>query len=119
MGKTLAEKVWDAHIVSRARASLTCSTSTSTSSTRSPAPRRSMDCERRPRRTSARPHHGHRGPQHPTIEIDKPIADPVSRAQVERCARTAPTSGSAVLPRPRRAGIVHVVGPQLGLTQPA
>ena len=34
MGKTLAEKVWDAHVVRSAAASPTCSTSTCTSSTR-------------------------------------------------------------------------------------
>ena len=34
MGKTLAEKVWDEHVVRQPRGSLTSSTSTSTSSTR-------------------------------------------------------------------------------------
>ena len=45
MAGTLAEKVWDAHVVRGApRASPTCSTSTSTCSTRSPARRRSTAC---------------------------------------------------------------------------
>src|SRR6201995_448979 len=55
----------------------------------------------------------------PTLDIDKPIADPVSRAQVQalrdNCAEVGirlPSLGDA------EKGIVHVVGPQLGITQP-
>ncbi|GAB2548189.1 3-isopropylmalate dehydratase large subunit [Nocardia heshunensis] len=55
----------------------------------------------------------------PTIDIDKPIADPVSRTQVETLRRNCEEFGV----RLHRMGdldqgIVHVVGPQLGLTQP-
>jgi 3-isopropylmalate/(R)-2-methylmalate dehydratase large subunit len=55
----------------------------------------------------------------PTIGLDKPIADPLAAAQIarlrENCAEYGVTLyalGSA------QQGIVHVIGPQLGLTQP-
>jgi 3-isopropylmalate/(R)-2-methylmalate dehydratase large subunit len=55
----------------------------------------------------------------PTIGLDKPIADPLAALQIERlrvnCAEhgiTLHALGSL------QQGIVHVIGPQLGLTQP-
>ena len=55
----------------------------------------------------------------PTIDIDKPIADPVSRTQVETLRRNCAEFGVRLHPMGDiDQGIVHVVGPQLGLTQP-
>ena len=55
----------------------------------------------------------------PTIDIDKPIADPVSRIQVETLRRNCEEFGIRLHPMgDPEQGIVHVVGPQLGLTQP-
>src|SRR3954470_17804903 len=55
----------------------------------------------------------------PTLEILKPIADPVSRAQVEALRKNAAEFGIRLAPMgDRDQGIVHVIGPQLGLTQP-
>jgi 3-isopropylmalate/(R)-2-methylmalate dehydratase large subunit len=55
----------------------------------------------------------------PTIDIDKPIADPVSRNQVETLRRNCDEFGIRLYPMGDiEQGIVHVVGPQLGLTQP-
>src|ERR671926_358966 len=55
----------------------------------------------------------------PTLDILKPIADPVSRAQVEALRRNAAEFGIRLAPMgDRDQGIVHVIGPQLGLTQP-
>ncbi len=55
----------------------------------------------------------------PTIDIDKPIADPVSRTQVETLRRNCAEFGVRLYPMGDiDQGIVHVVGPQLGLTQP-
>jgi 3-isopropylmalate/(R)-2-methylmalate dehydratase large subunit len=55
----------------------------------------------------------------PTIDIDKPIADPVSRTQVETLRRNCEEFGVRLYPMGNiEQGIVHVVGPQLGLTQP-
>jgi 3-isopropylmalate/(R)-2-methylmalate dehydratase large subunit len=55
----------------------------------------------------------------PTLDILRPIADPVSRAQVDALRRNAAEFGIRLAPMgDRDQGIVHVIGPQLGLTQP-
>ena len=55
----------------------------------------------------------------PTVDIDKPIADPVSRTQVETLRRNCAEFGIMLHPMgDPEQGIVHVIGPQLGLTQP-
>ena len=55
----------------------------------------------------------------PTIDIDEPIADPVSRAQVDALRANCAEFGVRLHSLGDvEQGIVHVVGPQLGLTQP-
>lgn len=55
----------------------------------------------------------------PTADLDKPIADPVSRIQVETLRRNCEEFGVHLYPMGDiEQGIVHVIGPQLGLTQP-
>ncbi|MDH3705442.1 MAG: 3-isopropylmalate dehydratase large subunit [Acidimicrobiia bacterium] len=55
----------------------------------------------------------------PTADIDQPIADPVSRIQVETLRRNADEFGITLYPMGHtNQGIVHVIGPELGLTQP-
>mgnify|MGYP002349090746 FL=1 len=55
----------------------------------------------------------------PTVDIDKPIADPVSRTQVETLRRNCAEFGIRLHPMgDSEQGIVHIIGPQLGLTQP-
>jgi 3-isopropylmalate/(R)-2-methylmalate dehydratase large subunit len=55
----------------------------------------------------------------PTIDIDKPIADPVSRLQIETLRNNCKEFGISLHSLGDvEQGIVHVVGPQLGLTQP-
>jgi 3-isopropylmalate/(R)-2-methylmalate dehydratase large subunit len=55
----------------------------------------------------------------PTVDIDKPIADPVSRTQVDTLRHNCAEFGVRLHPMGDiEQGIVHVVGPQLGLTQP-
>ena len=55
----------------------------------------------------------------PTADIDKPIADPVSRIQVDTLRRNCAEFGILLHPMgDAEQGIVHVIGPQLGLTQP-
>ncbi|MCV7205874.1 3-isopropylmalate dehydratase large subunit [Mycolicibacterium peregrinum] len=55
----------------------------------------------------------------PTVDIDKPIADPVSRTQVETLRRNCEEFGIRLHPMGDvEQGIVHIIGPQLGLTQP-
>src|SRR5207302_2740832 len=55
----------------------------------------------------------------PTVDILKPIADPVSRTQIETLRKNAAEFGIRLHPLGDSGqGIVHVIGPQLGLTQP-
>ena len=55
----------------------------------------------------------------PTVDIDKPIADPVSRTQVETLRRNCEEFGIRLHPMgDAEQGIMHIIGPQLGLTQP-
>ncbi|OIJ33531.1 3-isopropylmalate dehydratase large subunit [Microbacterium sp. LCT-H2] len=55
----------------------------------------------------------------PTWEIDKPIADLTSRTQIETLRRNAAEFGVRLHSLgDAEQGIVHVVGPQLGLTMP-
>src|SRR5438309_6525998 len=55
----------------------------------------------------------------PTLDIFKPIADPVSRTQVETLRKNCAEFGVRLYPMgDAEQGIVHVIGPQLGITQP-
>jgi 3-isopropylmalate/(R)-2-methylmalate dehydratase large subunit len=55
----------------------------------------------------------------PTLAIDKPIADLTSRTQIETLRRNAAEFGVRIHSLgDLDQGIVHVVGPQLGLTMP-
>ena len=55
----------------------------------------------------------------PTLDIDKPIADLTSRTQIETLRRNAEEFGVRLHSLgDKEQGIVHVVGPQLGLTMP-
>src|SRR5690606_27016045 len=55
----------------------------------------------------------------PTLEIDKPIADLTSRTQIETLRKNTAEFGVRLHPLgDKEQGIVHVVGPQLGLTMP-
>ncbi|MEV7694716.1 3-isopropylmalate dehydratase large subunit [Microbacterium sp. NPDC089189] len=55
----------------------------------------------------------------PTLAIDKPIADPTSRLQIQTLRDNAAEFGVRIHSLgDAEQGIVHVVGPQLGLTMP-
>ncbi|CAB4344149.1 MAG: 3-isopropylmalate dehydratase large subunit [Actinobacteria bacterium] len=55
----------------------------------------------------------------PTLNIDQPIADPISAAQVNALRVNCAEFGVPIYSLGNaEQGIVHVVGPQLGLTQP-
>ena len=120
MGKTLAEKVWDEHVVRSAPGEpdllyidlhlIHEVTSPQAFDGLRLAGRR----VRRPDLTLATEDHNV-----PTLDWDKPIADPVSRTQVDTLRRNAAEFGVRLHPLGDiEQGIVHVVGPQLGLTQP-
>jgi len=120
VGRTLAEKVWDDHVVRRAdgEPDLLYIDLHLVHEVTSPQAfdglRESGRPVRRPDLTLATEDHNI-----PTIDVDKPIADPVSRAQVEALRKNCADFGIRLYSLGNREqGIVHVVGPQLGLTQP-
>jgi 3-isopropylmalate/(R)-2-methylmalate dehydratase large subunit len=120
MGTTLAEKVWDAHVVHRAEGEPDVLyidlhlVHEVTSPQAFDGLRLAGRTVRRPDLTIATEDHNV-----PTIGIGLPIADPVSRTQVETLRRNCADFGIRLHPMgDAEQGIVHVVGPQLGLTQP-
>jgi 3-isopropylmalate/(R)-2-methylmalate dehydratase large subunit len=120
MGRTLAEKVWDAHVVRRAdgEPDLLYIDLHLVHEVTSPQAfdglRATNRPVRRPDLTLATEDHNV-----PTIDVDKPIADPVSRAQVQALRTNCAEFGVPLFSLGNvEQGIVHVVGPQLGLTQP-
>ncbi|MDR0489298.1 MAG: 3-isopropylmalate dehydratase large subunit [Propionibacteriaceae bacterium] len=55
----------------------------------------------------------------PTLNIMTPIADPVSRLQVDTLRKNAEEFGIRIHSLgDKDQGVVHIIGPQLGLTQP-
>jgi 3-isopropylmalate/(R)-2-methylmalate dehydratase large subunit len=55
----------------------------------------------------------------PTADIDKPVADPVSAKQLEVLAANCVEFGVTCYPMgDANQGIVHIIGPEQGLTQP-
>ncbi|HKY16966.1 MAG TPA: 3-isopropylmalate dehydratase large subunit [Microthrixaceae bacterium] len=55
----------------------------------------------------------------PTANIDQPIADPVSRKQIDTLRNNAAEYGITIFPMGHEFnGIVHVVGPEQGMTLP-
>ncbi|HWD94950.1 MAG TPA: aconitase family protein, partial [Acidimicrobiales bacterium] len=55
----------------------------------------------------------------PTSPLSTPIDDPISRRQLEALDENCAEFGITVFPRGHEnQGIVHVIGPELGVTQP-
>ena len=120
MGKTLSEKVWDEHVVRTAEGEpdLLYIDLHLIHEVTSP---QAFDGLRLAGRTVRRPDLTLATEDHnvPTVDWDKPIADPVSKTQVDTLRRNAEEFGVRLHPLGDvEQGIVHVVGPQLGLTQP-
>ncbi|GAB2928007.1 3-isopropylmalate dehydratase large subunit [Streptomyces mayteni] len=120
MGRTLAEKVWDDHVVRRAEGEPDLLyidlhlLHEVTSPQAFDGLRKNGRRVRRTDLTIATEDHNT-----PTLDIDKPIADPVSRTQLETLRGNCAEFGVRLHPLgDAEQGVVHVVGPQLGLTQP-
>jgi 3-isopropylmalate/(R)-2-methylmalate dehydratase large subunit len=120
MGRTLAEKVWDAHVVRRVEGEPDLIyidlhlTHEVTSPQAYDGLRAAGRGVRRTDLTLATEDHNV-----PTTNIDKPIADPVSAAQVSALRVNSEAFGVTNYELGNiEQGIVHVIGPQLGLTQP-
>jgi len=120
MGKTLFDKIWDAHVVTAVEDGPTqlyidrhyCHEVTSP---------QAFDGLRnrglkvfRPEKTTLSPDHNI-----PTLNQDQPIADPVSKFQVDTLTRNAQEFGLTLYGLGHeKNGIIHVIGPENGLTQP-
>src|SRR5690242_10310680 len=129
MGRTLAEKVWDAHVVPTSEAGSAGDEFQDnpdllyidlhlvhevTSPQAFDGLRLAGRGVRRPDLTLSTEDHNV-----PTRDTLLPIADTVSRTQVETLRKNCSDFGIRLHPmNDPGQGIVHVVGPQLGLTQP-
>ena len=120
MGKTLAEKIWQEHVVRSAAGEpdLVYIDLHLIHEVTSPQAfdglRLAGRPVRRPDLTIATEDHNT-----PTQNIDQPIADPVSKLQVDTLRANCAEFGVRLHSLGDiDQGIVHVVGPQLGLTQP-
>ena len=120
MAGTLAEKLWESHVVRRAgdEPDLLYIDLHLVHEVTSPQAfdglRLAGRPVRRPDLTIATEDHNV-----PTVGIELPIADRVSATQVETLRRNCAEFGVRLHPMgDREQGIVHVIGPQLGLTQP-
>ena len=117
---TLFDKIWDAHVVQKIEDGPTqlyidrlyCHEVTSP---------QAFDGLRARGLKCFRPDHIYCMPDHntPTHDQDKPIEDPVSRKQVDTLARNAQEFGLTHFGMlDSKNGIIHVVGPERGLTLP-
>jgi 3-isopropylmalate/(R)-2-methylmalate dehydratase large subunit len=120
MGRTLSEKVWDAHVVRSAAGEPDLLyidlhlVHEVTSPQAFDGLRQAGRPVRRPDLTLATEDHNT-----PTLNINRPIADPVSRTQVDTLRKNAKEFGVRIHSLgDLDQGVVHIIGPQLGLTQP-
>jgi len=119
--RTLAEKIWDHHVVhagTEGEHDLLYIDLHLVHEVTSP---QAFDGLRMNGRTVRRPELTVATEDHnvPTADIDQPIADPISRRQVE--VLRANTAEFGVVEHPMGSdgqGIVHVIGPEQGLTMP-
>ena len=120
MPKTLFEKIWDSHVVSHqpespAVLNLDLHLIHEVTSPQAFTGLRGRGLRvRRPETTFATMDHST-----PTHDPSLPIADPIAAAQIRQMEANAAEFAVTLygLDSPRR-GIVHVIGPELGLTQP-
>jgi len=130
MGRTLAEKIWDAHVVRSAEGEPDLLyidlhlIHEVTSPQAFDGLRAAGRKVRRPDLTIATEDHnvpttGITGPGVPLSGPGSPVTDPISRTQVEALRKNCAEFGVRLHPMGDAGqGIVHVIGPQLGLTQP-
>ena len=119
-GTTLSQKVWDRHVVRSAdgQPDLLFIDLHLVHEVTSP---QAFDGLRTARRRVRHPELTVATEDHnvPTVDIDQPIADPVSRAQVEALRTNCEEFDVPLYPMGDPGqGIVHVIGPEKGLTLP-
>jgi 3-isopropylmalate/(R)-2-methylmalate dehydratase large subunit len=118
-GRTLFEKIWEQHAIEAAgEPTLLYIDLHLVHEVTSPQAFESLRLNgrgvRRPERTLATADHNV-----PTDPISTPVSDPISRRQLEALEENCEEFGITVFPRGHEnQGIVHVIGPELGVTQP-
>ncbi|HEY5265978.1 MAG TPA: 3-isopropylmalate dehydratase large subunit [Acidimicrobiales bacterium] len=120
MGKTLYEKIWEQHVVVAPEGEATLLyidlhlVHEVTSPQAFDGLRINNRKVRRPDLTLATADHNV-----PTDPLSTPILDPISKRQLEALDENCKEFGITVFPRGHEnQGIVHVIGPELGVTQP-
>ncbi|PID91490.1 MAG: 3-isopropylmalate dehydratase large subunit [Bacteroidetes bacterium] len=119
-GKTLFDKIWDAHVVDEIKGGPSVLFIDKHLIHEVTSPQAFAGIEQRgigvfrPERTVATPDHNV-----PTIDQHLPIRDDLSRFQVNKLTENCEKNGITLygLNHPYQ-GIVHVIGPELGITQP-
>ena len=120
MGKTLFEKIWDAHVVTHVEDGPTqlyidrmyCHEVTSPQAFEGMRMRGLKVF--RPEQITCMPDHNI-----PTLSQDQPIQDPISKNQVDTLDKNAKQFGVNYYPiGHKKNGIIHVVGPENGLSLP-
>ena len=121
MGRTLAEKVWDSHVVRHGEGQEPDLLYIDLHLVHEVTSPQAFDGLRMAGRPVRRPDLTVATEDHnvPTIDIDKPIADVTSATQVSTLRRNVEEFGVRLYPMGDDSqGIVHMIGPELGLTQP-
>jgi 3-isopropylmalate/(R)-2-methylmalate dehydratase large subunit len=122
MPQTLSQKIWDRHVVVAGSASTRSDllyidlhlVHEVTSPQAFEGLRMAGRGVRRPDLTLATADHNV-----PTVDTDQPIADPISRKQLAFLTENCAEFGITEYPIGHlNQGVVHVIGPELGLTQP-
>lgn len=119
--KTLAEKVWESHLVRRGESGEPDLIYIDVHLVHEVTSPQAFDGLRQTGRPVRRPDLTIATEDHntPTIDIDQPIAEPTSRLQIDTLRKNAADFGIRLHSLGDiEQGIVHVVGPQLGLTMP-
>jgi len=120
MGNTLFDKIWDRHVVTTVTDGPSqlyidrhyCHEVTSPQAFQGMRNRNLQFL--RPEKTFCIPDHNI-----PTLNQDKPIEDPISRNQVETLTKNANDFGITLFELGnKKNGVIHVVGPENGLTLP-
>ena len=120
MGKTLYEKIWENHLVAAPEGESPIVyidlhlVHEVTSPQAFDGLRLNNRTVRRPDRTLATADHNV-----PTEPLSVPVSDPISKRQLEVLDENCAEFGITLFPRGHEnQGIVHVIGPELGVTQP-
>jgi 3-isopropylmalate/(R)-2-methylmalate dehydratase large subunit len=119
-GRTVFDKIWDEHVVASPEGEPTLLyidlhlVHEVTSPQAFDGLRLNGRTVRRPDRTLATADHNV-----PTDPLSTPVSDPISRRQLEVLDENCAQFGITLFPRGHEnQGIVHVIGPELGVTQP-